>query len=169
VNTSRNESYLKNQVENIPDELKTYRSWVVWRYEERPGEDEPTKILYSPHTGRRAKTDDMRTWASFDDALDAFQEGGYSGIGFVFSSGDRYTGLDLDNSRDPETGVIEPWAEQTISALGGYAEVSPSGRGVHIIVRGELPQRARHKREQNGRKIEAYSLRRFFTITGRAL
>ena len=149
---------------NIPEELKTYRYWVVWRHEERPGEDELTKVLYAPHTGRRAKTDDSRTWDTFEQALDAYTKSDYSGIGFVFSSGDPYTGVDLDHCRNPETGIIEPWAEQVIIALDGYTEVSPSGEGVHIIVRAKLPPGARNRRGC----VECYSERRFFTITGRA-
>jgi primase-polymerase (primpol)-like protein len=46
--------------------------------------------------------------------------------------------------------------------LEGYAEVSPSGTGVHVIVRGAAPNR------QDG-KVEAYSSGRYFTVTGRAI
>jgi putative DNA primase/helicase len=51
-----------------------------------------------------------------------------------------------------------------MDALGGYQEVSPSGTGVHIIVKGKLPE----GRSRRG-KIEAYSRERFFTFTGVAV
>ena len=96
MNAPTETAYLKKLAENIPDEMKTYPAWVDWRYEERDGEI--TKVPYSPHTGRRAKTDDMRTWGTFEDAIDAYTEGDYAGIGYVCSSGDRYTGIDIDGA-----------------------------------------------------------------------
>jgi primase-polymerase (primpol)-like protein len=57
-----------------------------------------------------------------------------------------------------------------IEGFGGYAEASPSGTGVHVIVRGELPSGVRHKVcGAEGGTIEAYSTRRFFTVTGERL
>jgi transposase len=54
-------------------------------------------------------------------------------------------GLDLDCCRDPETGDVDPWAQQIIDEVGSYSEVSPSGRGVRIFVRGAIPGNRRRK------------------------
>jgi putative DNA primase/helicase len=151
--------------EAIPAEMKTYRAWVCWRYEERDGEKKPTKVPYDPLTGRRASSTDSRTWRRFEEAVEALDlSKRYDGIGFVFSSGDPYAGIDLDDCRDPETGELEPRAQEIVAASGesSYAEASPSGRGVHIIVKGRAPNKRRGR-------IEVYSELRFFTITGRAL
>ncbi|MDO9068440.1 MAG: phage/plasmid primase, P4 family, partial [Deltaproteobacteria bacterium] len=48
--------------------------------------------------------------------------------------------------------------------LGSYTEISPSGRGVHVIARGKLPDGSR----RTG-KVEMYDDHRFFTITGNML
>jgi hypothetical protein len=50
-------------------------------------------------------------------------------------SGKEYSlgGVDLDSCRDPATGAIAPWAIAIISAIGSYAEISPSGTGVKIF------------------------------------
>jgi primase-polymerase (primpol)-like protein len=83
----------------------------------------------------------------------------------VFSSGDPYTGIDLDDCRNLETGAIAPWARRIIDRVQeGYIETSPSGTGVHIIVEGIV-------RDGGMRKgpIEMYSRERFFTITGEVL
>ena len=40
--------------ENIPQEMRAYPQWVVWRYEQRDGSDKPTKNLYSPQYGYQA-------------------------------------------------------------------------------------------------------------------
>jgi putative DNA primase/helicase len=146
--------------EGIPEELKARPQWVDWRLEERNGD--VTKVPYTPRTGRRASSTDLLTWGMFADALAALQNGDYDGIGFVFSSGDPYCGIDLDGCRNPETGELAKWAKEIVDDLDGYAEVSPSGRGVHVIVRGKMP---------SGRRgaIEVYSSERYFTMTGRAL
>jgi len=142
--------------------MRTYRAWIVWRYEERNGRR--TKVPCDPRSGQGtfASTTDSRTWATFDEAAAALEGGRYDGLGFVFSSGDPFAGVDLDAGRDPGTGALEPWAEKIVEALAGYAEVSPSGRGVHVIVRGKVPGRKRGS-------VEAYSMARFFTMTGEAL
>lgn len=151
--------------EAIPAEMKTYYAWVCWRYEVRDGENRAAKVPYDPLTGRRASSTDSRTWRSFEETVAALElSERYDGIGFVFSSGDPYCGIDLDNCRDAETGELEEWAQGIVAASGeaSYAEASPSGKGVHVIVKGKAPNRKRGR-------IEVYSERRFFTMTGRAL
>jgi putative DNA primase/helicase len=152
-------------IENIPEELTERPQWVCWRLEER--DEKLTKVPYTPGTLRRASSTDLMTWSTFKDALAAYEaaEPSYSGIGFVFSSGDPYTGIDLDDCRNPETGAIAPWAQRMIDRVQeGYIETSPSGTGVHIIVVGTV-------RDGGMRKgpIEMYSRERFFTITGEVL
>lgn len=148
------------RAEGVPVEMKTFRSWVVWRFEKRG--EKSTKVPYDPATGRRASSTDMRTWRSFDEAVQAFEAGRYDGVGFVFSTGDPFAGIDLDGCRDPETGAIEAWAEKIVERLDGYAEVSPSGTGVHVVVRGKASNKRRGP-------LEMYSSERFFTVTGEVL
>lgn len=133
--------------ENIPEELRRRQQWV------NQGEG---KIPHTPGTRRRADSTDSETWRSFEEAVEDGR-----GLGFVFTSGDPYTGIDLDKCRDPKTGAVEEWAQEIIEALDGYTEISPSGTGIHVIVRGKLP--AGNNRRGH---IEAYSLERYFTMTG---
>lgn len=146
---------------NTPEELRRRPQWVVWRYVERDGK-KSTKVPYDARTGAKANTADSETWSTFGEAVRAFRGGEHDGVGFVFGSGDPYAGVDLDGCRDPETGELEGWAREIVDSLGGYAEVSPSGTGVHVIVRGDAPNRKRGQ-------VEAYSSRRYFTLTGEAL
>jgi putative DNA primase/helicase len=125
--------------ENIPEILTERPQWVCWRYEERDGE--LTKVPYTPGTLLRASSTNLMTWSTFKDALAAYEatEPPYSGIGFMFSSGDPYVGIDLDKCRNPESGEIAAWAENIIPRVReGYIEISPSGTGVHIIVEGTI-------------------------------
>jgi putative DNA primase/helicase len=147
------------RVECIPHELKARPQWVVWKMEER--DRKPTKVPYTPRTGRKASSTDLTTWGLFEEGLEVMDR--YDGIGFVLCSGDPYTGIDLDHCRDPVTGEIEPWALRIISSLDSYAEVSPSGMGIHIIAKGKAPKNGKRG------KVEMYSSERFFTVTGHVL
>src|SRR6187431_2228357 len=82
---------------DIPLELRTYRQWVCWRFEETEG-GKPTKVPYSAHTGKPAASDDPYTWCSFDEAIAALARNAwYAGIGFVLADSDPYTFIDLDD------------------------------------------------------------------------
>jgi hypothetical protein len=142
--------------------MRDLRQWVCWRSEERGGR--PTKVPYSPSTGARARCDDPATWDTLAGARKAARESGYDGIGFVFTAADPFCGVDLDGCVDPETGEVEPWAMEIVEELDSYTEVSPSGRGLHVIVRAELPEGRRR-----GGHVEIYDRGRFFTVTGRRL
>ena len=147
---------LQVKPENIPDELKVRPQWVVWK---AVGE-KPDKVPYSIRTRRKASSTDLMTWSTFEEALRAYESDGYDGVGFVFSSGDPYVGVDLDDCVDPETGEVALWALQISEGLNSYTELSPSGKGLHIILRGKVPRPL--KKDQ----IEMYCTERFFTVTG---
>jgi putative DNA primase/helicase len=147
-------------LENIPEDLRRRPQWLVWKLEKR--DSNLTKVPYIAGGVGRASSTDSETWRTFEEAVRTLQTGRYDGVGFVFSSGDPYAGVDLDNCRNPDTGELEEWADDIIGDLNGYAEASPSGKGVHIIVRGKAPNKKRGK-------VEAYSSARFFAMTGEVL
>jgi putative DNA primase/helicase len=143
------------RTQTIPEELKIRPQWVVWR----AVGDRPDKVPYSAKTGRKASTTDLMTWSTFEEALEACKRRACDGVGFVFSSADPYTGVDLDNCVDAQTSEIAPWALEIARYLDSYTELSATGTGLHIIVRGELPNRRKGD-------VEFYSSKRFFTVTG---
>ena len=144
----------------IPAELRELNQWVVWRLDTVDGR--PTKVPYNPRTNRKASTTDPATWAPYATCRAALEAGNWSGLGFVFSDEDPYTGIDLDGCL--EDGQLTATAEHIVRFLDSYTEVSPSGTGVHIIVRGTpLGDRRRKGR------IEMYPDGRFFTMTGETL
>ena len=145
-------------VEKIPDELKIRPQWVNWRLEKR-GED-LTKVPYTPGTERKALSTDLMTWGTFEEAIEVLDR--YDGVGFVFSSGDPYTGIDLDDCVEQKTGEIRQWALEIVQYFDSYTELSVTGTGVHIIVKGEMTNRRKGE-------IEVYSSKRFFTMTGHVL
>ena len=148
---------------DIPGELSEHDQWFIWRWgTTRDGK--PTKQPVNPHTGELASSTNPATWGSYEVAVAAYDMFGYPGVGFVFTSGDPYVGVDLDGCHDPGTGEIEEWARRIIGALDSYSEVSPSGSGVHIIGKGTLPPGGRKRGS-----FECYDSGRFFTVTGEHL
>ena len=150
----------KKALDRIPQALKDLKQWVVWRAIKRDGTF--TKVPFQAlHLGSPAKANDPNTWSHFDDAVQAIQQNPDLGLGFEFSPGDPFTGVDLDKCRNPQTGTLDTWAEQVVQDLNSYTEVSPSGTGVHILVQGTLPGERRRTA-----KIEMYQSHRFFCMTG---
>ena len=149
---------IKANLEGIPEELKRLARWVVWKVAERDGK--PTKLPVNPKTLALASAADESTWTTFEESVSAARQGRLKGIGFVL--GAPYTGIDLDYCRDAATGEIEPWAQEIVDRIGSYTEISPSGTGLHLIVRGTLPANGRRR----SGKIEMYDAGRYFTITG---
>lgn len=136
----------------IPTELTERDQWVMWRLEERDGK--PTKIPYTVD-GDRASTIDPTTWASFATAQDAAQALDAAGIGFVFTAGDPYVGVDLDTFDEDAAAIVD--------RLDSYTERSVSGRGVHVIVRANLNGHPRNRRGP----LEVYDAGRYFVCTGK--
>ncbi len=161
-------AYLPLTVDGVPDELKQLNQFVGWLPEWQGVRW--TKILVCTRTDDlsarwSASSTDAATWSTFQEAVGVYSacgdEGPLRGVGFVFAPDGGLVGVDLDNCRDPETGVIAPWAQKIIDKMASYTEVSPSGTGVHIYIKGRLPGTGRKKGP-----VEVYDRGRYFTVTG---
>src|SRR5262249_27517791 len=123
--------------EQIPEELKRLPQWVTWKYELR--NNKWTKPPYQVNGVDRASSTDAATWGEFKEAVKTYQNGRADGIGFVLSADDDFVGIDLDHVVNPETHKGKKWAVDIIQLLNSYSELSPSGQGIHILVKGSLP------------------------------
>ncbi len=154
-------------VGRVDERLRARPQWVVWRYVARGGK--PTKVPFNARTGNPADSTRPDTWSTFDEALAAFEQSdAYAGVGYVFAADDPCCGIDLDDCIDPETGEIKPWGVRLIESLNSYAEISPSGTGVKVIVEAAKPGPRCKTRFEDG-EVEMYDRDRFFTITGNHL
>lgn len=143
---------------DLPDALLAHEQWLCWREQARDGK--PTKVPIDPHTGTYGSATDPETWGSFATAREYAVEAA-DGIGFAFTADDPFVGVDLDDCRVPETETTLDWATEIVERLASYTEVSPSGTGVHVLVRGTLPDGRNRKGD-----VELYETARFFTVTG---
>ncbi len=146
---------------NIPRELKDIPQWVAWKLKPRDN-GKADKIPINPINGRNAATDNPQTWVIFDKALSYYQKRsgkGIDGIGFVFTKGDPYLGIDYDDCM--ENGNMNLQAQAYLDKIHSYGELSPSGGGIHLIAKAKIP--GPRRRDGN---VEMYEEGRFFTMTG---
>lgn len=152
----------------VPVPLRGIKGWLLWRSEQLSGEQKPRKIPYYADGGKRhgqQGTDEERSrLVSYAAALDALQNGGYSGLAFAPLPGFDVVALDFDNCIGPD-GI----APEVLSVVAGtYAETSPSGKGIRALFRGDV---GNHKKISRDGEVgfETFSTTGFVTITGNVL
>ncbi|WP_432019884.1 hypothetical protein [Streptomyces sp. 1222.5] len=111
--------------------------------------------------GKAASSTDPRTWTTYEAA--STSSAGV-GLGFVLD-GDGIACIDLDHALTPD-GVPKPWAAEILRQAGAtYAEVSPSGEGLHIFGYADVRQ-GRRIRRSGGFAVEVYGTGRYLAVTG---
>lgn len=174
-------TYKPGWADRIPRTLKEHPRWLLWKFVRREKADGTAKWTKMPFQARAprepASATDPATWASFDEARAALEAnaGEIDGLGFVLGrlDGPGYStisGVDLDHCIDAE-GRIAEWARIRLEDLASYAEISPSGRGVKILVHGCWADGASYAKldglgEDGEGQIEIARRDRFFTVTG---
>jgi hypothetical protein len=161
---------------NLPPALLPLTSqerWVCWQWQLRTaknGQQKWTKLPRQPRSPEQnAKSNDATTWGPYRAAVDALVAGEADGIGFMLAGSDIGAG-DLDHVRDPDSGALEPWAEQLCAeASAAYREVTVSGTGLRFIgkVRGPEIHRKFTFDRQSGAGLELYrDTARYITVSG---
>ncbi len=145
---------VERNLNNIPDELKELSQWVVCSN---------VKVPIIAKYGGNASSTNPDTWSPYEKAREVVLSGKYKHVGFVFTENDPYVGVDLDDAINSK-GKVKPWAQKIIDLLDSYTEVSQSGEGIHIIIRGKKPgDKCKHG------DVEIYERSRYFALTGNLL
>lgn len=141
--------------EKIPNELKQMNRWVLYKlfWDEKRGKY--TKRPFNARTGGMAQSNNASTWCDYQTAMNVVHH--YDGLGFML--GDGIFGVDIDG-----VNLDDPVVKDVITTLNSYAEISPSGNGIHVICKGSKPQGACRKGN-----FECYDKGRFFTVTGNVI
>ncbi len=138
---------------NIPEELKALPQWVVaYQHDNDFLEQSERKIPHDPKSLQHASVTDPSTWGTFQEASAHNKP-----VGFVLTKDDPYCIIDLDNPINEEQ---KERHEKIMAEIDSYQEISISGKGIHIIVRGEIPKGCRKE------KVEVYSSERYMITTG---
>lgn len=162
---------LNRQYRQVPEELKKLKRWVCFKIENRNGEN--TKIPVNSVFGTNASCSNDMTWSTFKMAVNGCAKYECDGLGFMLGNG--IFGVDLDDSSwkkykkgeitiedyEAQKYIFDNLKEEFVAGLNSYTEYSPSGKGIHIICYGKLPEGRRRKGN-----VEMYENGRFFTFTG---
>ena len=144
-----------NHYENIPGELQELPQWVC--------ANAGSKVPMKAFENEAASSTNSDTWADFDTALSMVKDGYYDYLGFVFND-NNIVGIDIDVGYDDD-GLISQISADIIGKCHSYTEKSRSGRGFHILLRGNLP----FKGKNNLKGVEIYKASRYFILTGDTL
>ena len=137
---------------NLPQEITSLPQWVcVWN---------GSKIPMKANERKGASSVNPDTWCSFETAEKAVNDGVYDHVGFVFNN-NGIVGIDIDCGFDDD-GFLSDISVDIMQACRSYTEKSRSGRGVHILLKGDIP----FKGKNNGEGVEIYKSSRYFIVTG---
>lgn len=144
--------------QNIPAELQRLKQWVCAEMSLNDKGD-PKKTPLNPVTGAYAAVDDPSTWGTFEQALATGKP-----VGFVLTKSDPYCIIDLDDKvSNPASDIEKERFSLIVNQFQTYTEISTSGRGAHLIVKGSIP------RGINRSHVEMYSEGRYMICTGRLI
>ncbi len=151
-----------------PDFLAEQAIWLMWRFENKPGEAKPRKVPYYINGKRRSgiqgRGHDREQLATFNAARSAAVKRGFDGIGHACLDG-NFTVIDFDNCI--KQGELVKEIDDL--ALETYAEYSPSGNGIHLYYQGDLYGANRKSITHEGYGVELFINKGFVTFTGNVL
>lgn len=141
-------------LDNIPLELQQLNQWV--------GVGD-SKVPIRVDTLTAASSTNPDTWCSLDMVKGSIKSGEITYPGFVFND-NGIVGIDIDDGYDSD-GFLSTLAVDIISKCRSYTEKSRSGRGFHILLKGDLP----FKGKNNLKGVEIYKSSRYFIMTGETM
>lgn len=173
---------LSSHSDCYPEDRVDEQQWISWKLKYDNGKPRkvpraPWEYPESPH--RPIDAQDPQHWTAFETAADWVTKLAGFELGYSIPDPDKELGrtdmvlLDFDDARDPETETVHPVAAELISIASTYADVSPSGTGLHALGRGDLPAGVTSITAElpphpafPGAELEIYPAKRFVTMTG---
>ena len=162
MNTTNSSIYVECNYSNIETSFSALLDKPFWAVSDVSN----GKIPYDPKDGKNASCDKPDTWTTFSKAKAYCEKnkGFFPSIVFPSQKLNLKNGLvclDLDKiNKDPS---YNAFAHDLCSKAGSYCETSVSGQGLHIIMRGSVPNNIHNN------KIELYGHGKFITLTGNIL
>lgn len=151
----------------VPELLEDEECWLTYDHDKVPRDPTGSDHKYNP-----IDYTDPSNWVYFETAMNTVcksreelgHEEGLAGVGIALDAVDDLCLIDLDYVI--EDGEIEPWAVELIEDVSSWAEVSPSSRGIHVLV---LDSEGVDPEYQQNDTIEVYDSNRYCTFSGRCL
>lgn len=188
VLSEANAENLTNIYRNIPEEMRQYPNWCVYRTRWNEEKGKYDKQIYSPVLGLNkdgkmqwASVDKPETWATFDVAMKFAEDNDCAGLVFALDGKTGISCIDLDKAivkdgklndkpTDRADGEMSALALKLCNELKNtYIETSASGNGLHIFVKDDLLAKGTYKNrvETADGEIEVYDDKRFMSMTGK--
>lgn len=135
-------------LDEVPDELKRLNRWIPWQQEPQSDpEKKPRKRPMDYRTGYYGSYTDVSIYLPFEEARKYMEQHDWDGLMFILSPDLPYAGLDFDECIDERGRFYSQRLENTLIGIDSYAEISPSGVGVKMLVKGKVRDLHRHQTE----------------------
>ena len=171
LSLSQNEIVGKERKCNPQAIQNTFADFVetpTWVYND--AKNDPPKCPLNPETGNSASSTNNATWGTFKDVNKRVNNRPMDCLPAIcLHDSLNLVCIDLDHVRDPETGDILPHAQGIVNKIQSATEISQSGTGLHIFLRGKHPGTHHKCTMQDGGDIEIYGTNHFITMTGNYL
>ena len=159
---------LHQTLSNVPNEIKAIHHWIHWKLEHSEGKER--KLPVSPN-GRRIDVHNPKNWLPLQEAIDKYNPQIHSGIGFVLDDS-GYTGIDIDNCLETphKASSLKKWAIPLLDQIEGhYSEISPSGNGLKVWLKGDKPDWFNRTKLPIGDGAIEIHNHQYFTLTGQVI
>lgn len=148
---------------NVPHAIRDIPGWLLWKLEPREGGGFDKMPYYATtkkgRKGTQGALNDRANLVTFKTAMEAFQEGGFDGVGIATLPDFGIVAGDFDAK---EGKTLHDDAMKLANTT--YAEKSPSGKGIRCLWLGSMPTT-----KKPGGGVEVFGSTGFVTITGNVI
>lgn len=142
-------------------ELRKLPRWLGWKFVSDGDRIRKQPInLNAPGAGF-ASCDDPTSWCSYELAKTSLSAGKCDSVGLALGKEIGLVIVDLDKVRAGKDEPFPKWVLDLVEELDSYTEISASGLGLHILVRGSIPaninRQALHVELHDSKKMFAIS------------
>lgn len=152
----------------IPQEMKDIPQWFMWKAIDTGRSDGKLSKYPTDINGNKImwnNTDELYTFSEVKNAYESSNQ--FAGISFnVTGSGLVIIDIDLENDENGQPTLTE---KEKAFLNAGYVEKSVSGRGYHVVLKGDLPtslQSSKNVYDEYDNKLEVFYKTGFIAVTG---
>lgn len=152
----------------IPQEMKDIPQWFMWKAIDTGRSDGKLSKYPTDINGNKITWNDTDELYTFSEVRNAYESSNqFAGISFnVAGSGLVIIDIDLENDENGQPTLTE---KEKPFLNAGYVEKSVSGRGYHVVLKGDLPtslQNSKNVYDEYDNKLEVFYNTGFIAVTG---
>lgn len=152
----------------IPQEMRDIPQWFMWKAIDTGRSDGKLSKYPTDINGNKITWNDTDELYTFSEVRNAYESSNqFDGISFnVAGSGLIIIDIDLENDEKGQPTLTE---KEKPFLNAGYVEKSVSGRGYHVVLKGDLPtslQNSKNVYDEYDNKLEVFYNTGFIAVTG---